>query len=92
MFGLKIVEQGNIMAKKNINFYDWFLIPYFMLNGFAVGNTMNATNDIFDKGYDRDKLMVLGMWLLLTVYSAHRIYKIYKDKKNFDNDDNQKQR
>ena len=56
----------------------------------ATAGIVNNTNQLIDKGYDRETLIILLMWLTGFAYSAQRLYQIYKTQK--EHNDNQKQR
>lgn len=63
---------------------------YIVYNGMATAGIVNNTNQLIDKGYDRETLIILLMWLTGFAYSAQRLYQIYKTQKEHNN--NQKQR
>ena len=66
---------------------------YIVYNGMATAGIVNNTNQLIDKGYDRETLIILLMWITGFAYSANRLYDIYKNKKeNQNNKHNQNQR
>ena len=66
---------------------------YIVYNGMATAGIVNNTNQLIDKGYDRETLIILLMWIAGFAYSANRLYEIYKTKKeNQNNKYNQNQR
>lgn len=68
-----------------------FELIYLIMNGFAVGNTINATRDMVNNGYSQEKMAILGLWALLSVYSGARWYQLFHKNKN-NNNNNQKTR
>lgn len=56
----------------------------------ATAGIVHNTNLLIDKGYDRETLIILLMWLTGFAYSAQHLYQIYKTRK--ENQNNQKQR
>lgn len=65
-------------------------IIYIVYNGMATAGIVHNTNLLIDKGYDRETLIILLMWLTGFAYSAQQLYQIYKTRK--ENQNNQKQR
>ncbi|MFQ6730057.1 MAG: hypothetical protein ACLRFK_03365 [Alphaproteobacteria bacterium] len=65
-------------------------IIYIVYNGMATAGIVHNTNLLIDKGYDRETLIILLMWLTGFAYSAQHLYQIYKTRK--ENQNNQKQR
>lgn len=61
---------------------------YTILSGFSMGHAIKITAQLFDNGYDKDKLVLALLYLLTSVFTAHRAYDIYKSNNN----NNQKQR
>ena len=61
---------------------------YIVYNGMATAGIVHNTNQLIDKGYDRETLIILLMWLTGFAYSAHKLYEIHKHNKK----SNQKQR
>ena len=80
-------------TENNQNFFDIRELIYIIYNGMATGGIVNNTNLLIDKGYDRETLIILLMWIVGFAYSANRLYDIYKTKKeNQNNKYNQNQR
>ena len=80
-------------TQNNQNFFDFREIIYLIYNGMATGGVISNTNLLIDKGYDRETLIILLMWITGFAYSANRLYDIYKNKKeNQNNKYNQNQR
>ncbi len=80
----------------NENKNDFFNIReliYLIYNGMATGGVISNTNLLIDKGYDRETLIILLMWIAGFAYSAQRLYDIYKTRKeNQENQNNQHHR
>lgn len=75
------------------NFFNIRELIYLIYNGMAIGGVISNTNLLIDKGYDRETLIILLMWIAGFAYSANRLYDIYKTKKeNQNNKYNQNQR
>lgn len=75
------------------NFFNIRELIYLIYNGMATGGIVSNTNLLIDKGYDRETLIILLMWIAGFAYSANRLYDIYKTKKeNQNNKYNQNQR
>ena len=75
------------------NFFNIRELIYLIYNGMAIGGVISNTNLLIDKGYDRETLIILLMWIAGFAYSANRLYDIYKTKKeNQNNQNNQHQR
>ena len=83
----------NMTTENNQNFFDFREIIYLIYNGMATGGITSNTNLLIDKGYDRETIIILLMWIAGFAYSANRLYDIYKTKKeNQNNKYNQNQR
>lgn len=68
-------------------------IIYLIYNGMATGGVVNQTKLIINDGFDRDKFIILLMWLMCFGLSAQRLYEIYKTRKeNQENQNNQHHR
>lgn len=67
----------------------WFEIPYLLMNGFSVGNTINATWSMIEDGYSEERLGILALWLMSSVWTGVRWYQI---KKQINDNNNQKTR
>lgn len=68
-------------------------IIYLLYNGMATGQIIRGSKDLIQNGYDKDKFIILLMWMLLFAFSAERLYQAYKSNKdNQENQNNQKQR
>ena len=80
-------------TKNNQNFFNFRELIYIIYNGMATGSVISNTKLLIDKGYDRETLIILLMWIAGFAYSANRLYEIYKTKKeNQNNKYNQNQR
>ena len=66
-------------------------IIYLIYNGMATAGIVHNANQLIDKGYERETLLILLMWITGFAYSAHRLYQIYKIRHE-ENQNNQKQR
>jgi hypothetical protein len=64
---------------------------YVIYNGMATAGIVHNANQLIDKGYERETLLILLMWITGFTYSAHRLYQIYKIRRE-ENQNNQKQR
>ena len=67
----------------------WFEIPYLLMNAFSVGNTINATRSMIKDGYSEERLAILALWLLGSIYTGVRWYQV---KKQINDNNNQKTR
>lgn len=67
----------------------WFEISYLLMNGFSVGNTINATWSMIEDGYSKEQLAILALWLMNSVYTGVRWYQV---KKQINDNNNQKTR
>ena len=66
-------------------------IIYLIYNGMATAGIVHNANQLIDKGYERETIIILLMWIIGFAYSAHRLYQIYKIRQE-ENQNNQKQR
>ena len=66
-------------------------IIYLIYNVMATAGIVHNANQRIDKGYERETLLILLMWITGFTYSAHRLYQIYKIRRE-ENQNNQKQR
>ena len=66
-------------------------IIYLIYNGMATAGIVHNANQLIDKGYERETLLILLMWITGFAYSAHRLYQIYKIRQE-ENQNNQNQR
>lgn len=74
------------MNNENKNdFFNIREIIYLIYNGMATGGVVNQTKLIINDGFDRDKFIILLMWLMCFGLSAQRLYEIYKTKKENQN-------
>ena len=75
------------------NFFNIRELIYLIYNGMATGGIVSHTRMLINDGFDRDKFIILLMWLMCFGISAQRLYDIYKNKKeNQNNQNNQHQR
>ena len=75
------------------NFFNIRELIYLIYNGMATGGIVSHTRMLINDGFDRDKFIILLMWIAGFAYSANRLYDIYKTKKeNQNNKYNQNQR
>ena len=66
---------------------------YVIYNGMATAGIVHNANQLIDKGYERETLLILLMWITGFAYSAHRLYQIYKtQEENQKNQNNMKQK
>ena len=75
-------------TENNQNFFDFRELIYIIYNGIATGSVISNTKLLIDKGYDRETLIILLMWIAGFAYSANRLYEIYKTKKENQNNKN----
>ena len=76
------------MNNENKNdFFNIREIIYLIYNGMATGGIVNQTKLIINDGFDREKFIILLMWLMCFGLSAQRLYEIYKTRK--ENQENQ---
>lgn len=82
------------MNNENKNdFFNIRKIIYLIYNGMATGGIVNQTKLIINDGFDRDKFIILLMWLMCFGLSAQRLYEIYKTRKeNQESQNNQHHR
>ncbi len=74
------------------NIFNFREIVYLIYNAMATGQIIHGSKDLIQNGYDKEKLIILFMWLLLFTFSAERLYQAYKlRKENQENNNNQKQ-
>ena len=66
-------------------------IIYLIYNGMATAGIVHNANQLIDKGYERETIIILLMWITGIAFSAHRLYQIYKIRQE-ENQNNQKQR
>lgn len=75
------------------NLFNFREIIYLLYNGMATGQIIHSSKDMIQNGYDKDKLIILLMWILMFAFSAERLYQAYKSRKNDqENQNNLKQR
>lgn len=75
------------------NLFNFREIIYLLYNGMATGQIIHGSKDLIQNGYDKDKFIILLMWILMFAFSAERLYHAYKSNKdNQENQNNLKQR
>lgn len=79
--------NNNPAPKKSPNdgVYHAVIMLYLTINGIATGKVIRNVINMTEHGYNREKMIVMMLWLLLVIYSTQRIYEVNRNRKNRNN-------